>query len=109
MSKEFTLLESLAGAVDAPSSGILSKVVFSDEALRVTLFGFAAGEEMTDHATTMEALLHFVEGEAELTLGAEVFPVAAGAWVQMNPGLVHGIKAKSAVKMLLVLLRKTAS
>jgi len=66
-----------------------------------------AGEEMTDHTSTMEATLHFLEGEAEVTLGDDTVSVQAGGWVQMNAGLVHGIRAVTAVKLLLVLLRAT--
>ena len=107
MAGEYTVLNDLPGTVDIPSSGIVSKVAFSDDALRVTMFGFAEGEEMTDHSSTMEAVMHFLEGEAEVTLGDDTVTVHAGAWIQMNPGLVHGIRAKTAVKMLLVLLRGT--
>jgi quercetin dioxygenase-like cupin family protein len=107
MSSEYTLVESVPSSVETPASGILSKVLFSDDAMRVTAFAFAAGEEMTDHTSTMEATLHFLEGEAEVTLGDDTVSVQAGGWVQMNAGLVHGIRAVTAVKMLLVLLRAT--
>lgn len=107
MPNEYTLVESVPATVETPATGILSKVLFSDDALRVTAFAFAAGEEMTDHTSTMEATLQFLEGEAEVKLGDDTVTVGPGSWIQMNPGLVHGIKANTAVKMLLVLLRSS--
>jgi quercetin dioxygenase-like cupin family protein len=105
MSQAYTLIESLGGAVGIPEDGILSKPIFSDARMRVTLFGLAAGQEMTEHTTTMEAVLQFLEGEAEITLGADKHTVGAGAWIQMAPNLAHSIKATQPLKMLLIVLR----
>ncbi len=33
------------------------------------LFGFAQGEELSEHTASMPAVLHFLQGEAKLTLG----------------------------------------
>jgi quercetin dioxygenase-like cupin family protein len=43
----------------------------------------------------MAAVLQFLKGEAELTLGSEKRNVRAGALVHMAPGLSHGIIAKT--------------
>ena len=51
----------------------------------------------------MAAMLYFVRGEAELTLGAENKHVCAGAFVHMPPQTPHGILAKTLVAMLLML------
>ena len=105
MSADYTLIESLASTVQCPDDGILSKPIYTDERMRVTLFALSAGQEMTEHTTTMEALLQFLEGEAEITMGDDRHTVRAGAWVQMSPNLRHSIKATHPLKMLLVVLR----
>ena len=54
----------------------------------------------------MAAVLHFLKGEAELTLGDEKKDVRAGAVVHMAPGLTHGIIAKTPLVMLLLMLKQ---
>ena len=50
-------------------------------------------------------MLFFVAGEATVGLGHDVREARAGTWVHMPAGLKHSIRAKTAVVMLLVLLK----
>ena len=79
---------------------------FNDEALKVVAFGFSSGQELSAHAAPMAAMLYFMRGEAELTLGAEKKNVRAGAFVHMPPQTPHGILAKTPVAMLLLMLKQ---
>lgn len=101
----YVLIASLAEAVEVPAEGILSRPIFSDAQMRVTLFGMSAGQEMTEHTTTMEAILQFIAGTARITLGEDAHEVKAGAWVRMAPNLPHSIHALTPLKMLLIVLR----
>ncbi len=105
MTTEYTLIEAIANTAEVPDSGIHSNVVFSNESLRVTTFGFAAGEELSDHSTPMDAVLHFLDGEGEVTCGGERHTVTGGAWMHMEPNLLHGVKATTPMKMLLIVCR----
>jgi quercetin dioxygenase-like cupin family protein len=53
----------------------------------------------------MPAVLHFLQGEARLTLGDDTLEAKAGSWVHMPKGLRHSIQAKTPVVMLLLLLK----
>ena len=88
---------------EVPAESIVSRKVYSDNLLKVTLFGFAAGEELSEHTAAFPATLHFLSGEATLTLGNDTFEAQAGTWVQMPAHLPHSIVAKTAVSMLLIL------
>ena len=89
---------------DIPQDSIVSRTLFSDETTKVVLFGFAAGEELSEHTASRPAIIHFLEGEAELILGEDVYQVSAGAWAHMPPHLPHSIVAKTRVTLLLTLL-----
>ena len=89
---------------DIPDESIVSRKVFSGTGAKVTLFGFAAGEELSEHTAAFPAILHFLEGEATLTLGDEKMTAVAGSWTYMPAHLPHSIQAKTAVTMLLYLL-----
>jgi len=88
-----------------PDKGILSRTLFGDDRLKAVLFGFAQGEELSEHTASMPAVLHFLQGEARLTLGDDTVEARPGTWVHMPTGLRHSIRAKTPVVMLLLLLK----
>jgi quercetin dioxygenase-like cupin family protein len=102
---DYTLFLDLAKEVQPPDKGILSRTLFSDDRLKVVLFGFAQGEELSEHTASMPAILHFLQGQAKLTLGDDTLEAQSGTWVHMAKGLRHSIQAKTPVVMLLLLLK----
>ena len=102
----YTYFEQLTTAVGDPTpDSIISRSILKNEAADVTLFAFAAGQELTEHTASRPAMLHLLQGEAEISLGADKKRATAGTWVYMTPHLPHGIKAETAVTMLLILLK----
>jgi len=105
MSPNYTYFVDLAHEVEPPQDGILTRTLHSDDDLKVVIFGFAEGEELSEHTASMPAVLHFVSGEATLTLGDDEVAAKAGSWVHMPANLKHSVRAKSPVVMLLLLLK----
>jgi quercetin dioxygenase-like cupin family protein len=95
----------LAKVVQAPDKGILGRTLFNDDRLKTVLFGFAQGEELSEHTASMPAVLHFLQGEAALTLGDDTVEAKPGTWVHMPTGQRHSIQEKTPVVMLLLLLK----
>ena len=102
----YTFVEDVEAEVPVPDNGVLSRTLFNDESLKIVAFGFSAGQELSAHTAPMAAVLHFLKGEAELTLGDEKRDVRAGAVVHMAPGLTHAIIAKTPLVMLLLMLKQ---
>jgi len=90
---------------EIPADSIVSRTVSDDDQAKVILFGFAAGQELSEHTASMPAQLYFVSGEASLTLGEDEFAAKAGTWVYMEPRLPHSIEAKTPLVMLLLMLK----
>jgi quercetin dioxygenase-like cupin family protein len=84
----------------------LSRTLFNDDRLKAVLFGFGQGEELSEHTASMPAVLHFLQGEAKLTLGDIALEAKSATWVHMPAGLKHSIKATTPVVMLLLLLKE---
>src|SRR5947209_20197004 len=105
MTTAHTHFSDLAKEVQPPDKGILSRTLFSDDRLKAVLFGFAQGEELSEHTASMPAILHFLQGEAKLTLGDDTLEAKAGTWVHIPSGLRHGIQAQTPVVMLLLLVK----
>lgn len=104
-SPAYTLFADLAREAEPPADGILSRTLFNDDRLKVVLFGFAAGQELSEHTASKPAIMHYLRGEAEVTLGDDTIEAAAGTWVHMVPNLKHSIKARTPTVMLLLLLK----
>lgn len=105
MSEQYTHFANLAAAIELPVDGTLSRTLYQDERLKVVLFGFSAGQELSEHTASSPAIMHFLSGEADVTLGADRITANAGTWIHMTPQLPHSIRAKTAVAMLLLLLK----
>ncbi|NJO82144.1 MAG: cupin [Blastochloris sp.] len=104
-----TTFLNLSDEVAIPEDGTISRTLYQDDGLKVVLFGFAAGQELSEHTAAVPALLHFIEGAARVTLGAEVVAAQPNTWVHMPARLPHSIRAETPVKMLLVLLKGQAA
>jgi quercetin dioxygenase-like cupin family protein len=91
--------------IELPQRGILSRTLYNDDDVKVVLFGFSAGHELSAHTAPMPASLYFLEGEADLTLGADTQPVKAGAFAHMPPNLNHAVVAKTPLVMLLIMMK----
>ena len=105
MTTNHTYFSDLAKEVQPPDKGILSRTLYNDDRLKAVLFGFAPGEELSEHTASMPAVLHFLQGEARLTLGDDTLEGKPGTWVHMPTGLRHSIQAKTPLVMLLLLLK----
>jgi len=95
----------LAQLPEIPTNSILSQTLHNDDQIRVILFAFAQGEELSEHTSAKTAILHFIQGEADITLGETAQTAQPGTWVQMAPRLPHSIKAKTPLIMLLLMLK----
>lgn len=102
---DYTFFANLQQEFTLPEKGILSRVLYKDEKVNVTLFGFVAGEELSAHSAPTPAVLYFLEGEAELQLGTDKMKAEAGSFVYMPPMLSHGVSSRTGLRMLLVQMK----
>lgn len=107
MNTNYTLHVDLDRPLDLPAEGTLSRTLHQDERLKVVLFNFCAGQELSEHTAATPAIMYFLAGEAEITLGKDLVSAAPGTWVHMPPKLPHSIRAKTPVTMLLTLMKSS--
>lgn len=87
-----------------PTDSIVSRSLLNTPDLKTIVFGFAPGQELSEHTAARPALLHFVRGEAKLTLGQDSHQAQAGTFVYMPAHLPHSVYAETEVVMLLLML-----
>jgi len=103
-----TLFEDLAAQIDVADDSTISRTVYQDDRLKVVLFGFAPGQELSEHTAAVPAILHFLEGQARVTLGEQIVEAQPHSWMHMPARMPHSIVARTQVKMLLLLLKEAA-
>ena len=107
MTGTYTLVEDLDGLIAAiqPES-IVSRTFYRGEQVKGVLFGFDAGQELSEHTSSQAAAIQIINGEAAVTLDGDRHELAAGAWLYMPPRMKHSVHAKTPLKMLLLMFGK---
>ena len=105
MNSSYYFSPNLLAEAKAPEKGILSQTLHNDDQIKVVLFHFAPGNELSAHTAPMPATMYFLSGKGRLTLGPDTMPVTAGAFAHMTPNLSHAIVAEEPLVMLLVMVK----
>ncbi len=105
MTDRATVIADLAAEVEIPQDGTLSRVLYTDDQIRVVVFAFDAGQELTEHTAAAPAVVEVLSGRLRLTLGPDVVEAGPGSWAHMPARLPHAVVALEPSVMLLTLLR----
>ncbi|MFA6573762.1 MAG: cupin domain-containing protein [Patescibacteria group bacterium] len=102
---ETTNKEILIDSISYQNGSIVSKQIIKKPNGNITLFAFDKDESLTEHSSPFEAVVYMVDGEMEITIGANLFDVKAGEMIVMPPNIPHGLKATVKSKMLLTMIK----
>jgi len=80
-------------------------VLYRDDQIRVVVFAFDEGQELTDHTAAVPALVQVISGRIRLDLDGDPVELEPGSWVRMEANLTHAVLALKPSVMLLTLLR----
>lgn len=85
------------------ANGIVSRTVLRTPNSRVVLFGFSAGQELSEHTSTQHAMIQVLSGECDFQAGGQVYKMKAGDFLYMPPNTPHAVLASQDFSMLLTL------
>lgn len=97
--------ENLLEEAQTPETGIWSRSLRNDDTLKLVLFSFAEGEELSEHTSSLPAVIQILDGRARLMLGGKTVEGGPGTLIYMEPNLPHAVTAVTAFKMLLTLVK----
>lgn len=98
-----------AEEVQNSTAGIVSRTVVQTPELRVVLFTFAEGQELTMHTNRRRALVQILEGTCEFFFAGKWQGLAHGSLLHLPPDHPHAVRATSGpFSMLLTLGSETA-
>jgi quercetin dioxygenase-like cupin family protein len=104
MSETAVFFPDLAAAAPHVARGIHSQTLYDGPDLRLVLFAFAPGEELSEHTAAKPAVVHVLDGEGDAVVGGDAHSIAAGTWFRMPAGMAHSIRARTPLRMALYLL-----
>jgi len=87
------------------SGSVVSRTLVKKPTGTVTLFAFDAGQALSEHTTPFDALVHILDGEAEITISGKPLRARAGEVVLMPANEPHALRAVTPFKMLLTMIR----
>jgi quercetin dioxygenase-like cupin family protein len=99
---------SLPAETQYAPNGIVSRTLLRTPTSRTVLFGFAEGQELTEHTSTQHAVIQILSGACEFSLAGVPRHLKTGDLLYMPPHLAHSVKATEQFSMLLTLTKPAA-
>ena len=96
---------SLPAETQYAPNGIVSRTLLRTPNSRTVLFGFAEGQELTEHTSTQHALIQILSGVCEFSLAGVPRSLKTGDLLYMPPNLPHSVRATEQFSMLLTLFK----
>ena len=91
----------LLAAPGSVAHGIVSQAVLTAPGLRVTLFRFAAGQELSEHTTPARVLVQVLAGTCDFDLPGGTRQLKAGDLLHLPPKLPHAVRATEDLTLLI--------
>jgi len=101
---DFSKVIEMKSLVEYQEGQVVSRTLAQGKPLSLTLFAFDKGEEISSHSSGGDALVYILDGQAEITVGDEIFSLKEGETIVMPAGIAHALLAQEKFKMLLVVV-----
>jgi quercetin dioxygenase-like cupin family protein len=96
----------VAEAVSYAAQAVVSRAVLKKETGNITLFAFDKGEGLSEHTAPFDAMVHILDGQAEIIIGGEPHRLKAGEAIIMPANITHALKAIERFKMMLIMIKE---
>jgi quercetin dioxygenase-like cupin family protein len=91
--------------VEYAAGSVVSKTVLKKEIGNITLFAFDAGQGLSEHTAPFDAVVHILDGQANISIGGQSQIVHSGEMLIMPANVAHALHADERFKMLLIMIR----
>lgn len=95
----------LPSLIDYQTGSVVSREIIKKANGNITLFSFDEGEGLSEHTAPFDAVVHVLEGEAEIKILGKSNNLKKGEMLIMPAGEPHSVKAKGKFKMLLTMIK----
>jgi quercetin dioxygenase-like cupin family protein len=91
--------------INYQEAGVVSKAIIKQSGGNVTLFAFDEGQFLSEHTAPFDAMVHIIEGNAEIIIAGTIYNVNSGEFIIMPANKPHALKANSKFKMILTMIK----
>jgi quercetin dioxygenase-like cupin family protein len=102
---EFSQPTKTVDLIGYQEGSVVSRTIVDKKAGTVTLFAFDKNQGLSEHTAPYDALVHTLDGQAEITIAGRSVVVQAGDIVVLPANKPHALRAIEKFKMLLVMIR----
>jgi len=95
----------MADLVAYQAGSVVSRIIVKKSTGNVTVFAFDRGQGLSEHTTPFDALVHVLDGRAEITVGGTPYDLRTGEMILMPASVPHALKANERFKMALTMIR----
>jgi quercetin dioxygenase-like cupin family protein len=96
----------LSDSIQIQYDAVVSKTIINKPTGTVTLFGFDAGQSLSEHTAPYDALVILIEGEADISIAGQWSRVKGGQSILLPANKPHALKAVTPYKMMLVMIKE---
>jgi quercetin dioxygenase-like cupin family protein len=83
----------LSDAVSISDASIVSRTLVQNADIRVILFAFAEGQELTAHTSRRRAIVQILDGECDFFFAGRWQRLGAGTLLHLPPAHPHAVRA----------------
>lgn len=97
-------LDDLSALITVNEGSTVSRTVLKAEGVRLVLFSFDTGEELSEHTAAMPVLLQVLDGELEISADGQTVTLKPGGVIHLPTRMAHSVLALEPSRMLLTML-----
>jgi quercetin dioxygenase-like cupin family protein len=91
--------------VNYQDGSVVSREIVKKPTGNVTIFAFDEGQGLSEHTAPYDALVHVLEGEAEVSIAGKLHRLQSDEMILMPANQPHALKALKRFKMILTMIR----
>ena len=93
------------GLVNYQDGSVVSREIIKKPTGNVTIFAFDEGQGLSEHTAPFDALVHILEGEADVSIAGKPHRLHSGEMILLPAQQPHALKALKQFKMILTMIR----
>ena len=93
-------------SINYNDNAIVSKHLLKKDTGNISLFAFDKGEELSEHTAPFDAMVHIVDGKADVIIDGVSNILEANETIIMPSNIPHALKAVEKFKMVLTMIRE---
>jgi len=101
---EMAFLAEVGAMVEITTDATESRTVMTAEGIRLVLFSFDTGQELSEHTAAMPVLLQVLEGNLTVSAGGRSVDLRPGGVVHLRARVPHAVIALAPSRLLLIML-----